>query len=522
MSFLQDCLNQVRPRTENYIPPIDKIQRFLREDAGAISNTDDLFKRDNQELFLKKAVEGSLVDTAGNSLPKLSDSNELIKLVKSFSEPPESGSEEHNKLKALLKSELGVTQSKFAKAGNGFSPPSSGEPSGEEWEALISVAVHKYNDKKDWMSGDEWSRVGERFWSDYEKPAMKLGEAFSKLFKVSSIEQWGGGGIAGVTTSKQWQPAKNKTPKTDLYAGNGKYKISLKKHGGSQLMSAGKDEAISTFDAAISTYSMSSHGKKKVYSMITDLETKMGTMTEKGTIGSLEKKIASNKPLSTKDAKSAVELSIANLNADDLTKGMAELFKDIGFKSHFCWEAATGNIKFQPVPDAAANWIVTFRDSGSIANYMQLDSPEKAGKTLASGNDFYVSFKTGGGSSRPYLALRSKKLTSRDVVKEDVTFRDIILEEFAKDDFGMKLLNEDVGQLDEFALWNKIKKGVKSVSAVVVKSATRIVKAVMQRVKQAFNMIKKLGAKMLKGLLGFFGLNVSDVRVSGGGRYPLR
>ena len=103
-----------------------------------------------------------------------------------------------------------------------------------------------------------------------------------------------------------------------------------------------------------------------------------------------------------------------------------------------------------------------------------------------------------------------------------IFLKHIILEEFAKDDFGMKLLNEDVGQLDEFALWNKIKKGVKSVSAVVVKSATRIVKAVMQRVKQAFNMIKKLGAKMLKGLLGFFGLNVSDVRVSGGGRYPLR
>ena len=50
-----------------------------------------------------------------------------------------------------------------------------------------------------------------------------------------------------------------------------------------------------------------------------------------------------------------------------------DVFQSLDFKSHFCFEAATGNIKFEPTPAAAANVIVTFKDSGSIENTLKLD-----------------------------------------------------------------------------------------------------------------------------------------------------
>ena len=53
-------------------------------------------------------------------------------------------------------------------------------------------------------------------------------------------------------------------------------------------MSAGQDEAISTFEAAMETYSQTN--RKQVFQMIDDIQNKMGQMSEKGTIGDLEKK----------------------------------------------------------------------------------------------------------------------------------------------------------------------------------------------------------------------------------------
>ena len=45
---------------------------------------------------------------------------------------------------------------------------------------------------------------------------------------------------------------------------------------------------------------------------------------------------------------------------------------------------------------------------------------------LAKQNSFYVSFKTGGSSSKPYLALRSKKVSKSKLIEEE-TFRDIAI-----------------------------------------------------------------------------------------------
>jgi len=225
-------------------------------------------------------------------------------------------------------------------------------------------------------------------------------------------------------------------------------------------MSAGQAEAISTFEAAMSMYSIDSKGKKNVESIIDTIQEDMGRMTTRGTIGSVEKIKDSGKKLSPQDMAKVQEMEGLQLNAKEITAKLNNLFSDEVFKSYFCWEAATGTVKFKPSPDAVANVIVKFQETGTIKDYLVLDSPLSAGKTLAKGNNFFVSFKTGAANSRPYLALRSKNVKAiQKNINEQFSFKQIIREECEKE--GMVLSESAFEQLDEFSLWNKVKSKVK-------------------------------------------------------------
>lgn len=473
----------------------------------------DIWKRDNKALFIKKATAGELVSISGEPVAAIPKNDPLIKIIKGLGDAPENKTDEYKELSQAIKSSKIKSLGKIDKGGNGFSPPSSGEPSGEDWESLIAVAVNRLNKIKTWKKGDEWERA-EKFWTDYETPSMKLGKLFISEFGLKDLKQLG---ASTLPTNKNWKGI-NKTPKTDLMSG--KHKISLKKYGGSQLMSAGTAEAVSTFEAAMSRYSISSEGKKAVTSMMKNVQDKMGQMSTKGTIGAIEKLRDSGKKLSAADKAKVDEMEGLHINAEALNKKLDKLFKDEQFKKYFCWEAASGEYKFKPSPKGISNVIVTFKDTGSLANVLELDSPAKAGKTLAKGNDFYVSFKTGGSGSRPYLSLRSKKLsTIKKILKQGdniPTFKTIITEEYQKE-----FLNEDVEMLDEFALFDRLVKKVKNLSKDIVARAKKIVDVVMKRISEAFNYILALGEQMLQGFLNFFGISVDNVKVSGGGKYPL-
>jgi len=489
-----------------------RFKNFLNEASAGIK-PNDLWMGKNMERFIKKATSGELVDSSTKKIPALSQSNELIKLLKTLDDLPEG--EDLTNFKKLFSKNIGLPFSKVPKAENGFSIDKSGRPSGAQWEALIAIAVNKIKNKK-WNEGPEWKDVS-KFWTEYEKQSMKLGQEFINKFKVSELKQYG---KTPTSTNKDWKGV-DKTPKTDILGA--KKKISLKKASGSQLMSAGPAEAISTFEAAMSMYSLDAKGKKQVESVISTIENDMGRMSTKGTIGSLEKLRDSGNKLSKEDEAKIKEMEDLQLNADKIESKLDPLFKDEKFKSYFCWEAATGTTKFKPSPNAIANVVVKFQETGSIEDYLTLDSPEKAGKILAKGNNFYVSFKTGDKNSRPYLSLRTRNVKAiKKNINEQVTFKQILTEEIKKENIGMQILKEsDLQQLDEFALWNKLKSKVKDVSANIVRSAKKIYQAVMKRISEAFNYIKTLGAKMIQGLMNFFGVSVSRVKISGGGRWPL-
>lgn len=476
-----------------------KFSSYFTESYIAEGNIDkgDLFKRRNKETFLAKAGKGELVSLSGDKLP-IKD-KVLWKSVeadlKSATGPGDLPSDFTTRLGKAIS-----PMSQIDKIANGMSTKTGKDPSGEDWEAGITVALDKLAGKN-YMESPEWERFG-KYWGDWEDQAMRTGEAFRKELKIKELKQTGS---SRATLSKTWKGT-NKTPKTDLIGG--KHRISLKKAGGSQLMSAGKEEAISTVEAAMATFCQTPKGKREFAALLKSFEDNMIKMTEKGHMSQLRKNPKLKKEIEVADAKTL------KIN-EDIEK---YINNSLEFKSHFCWEAATGHGKFGQDTWPTATLIVTFKEAGGIDHSLVLDSPEKAGKVLAKGNNFYASFKSSG-SSAPYLALRTKGIAKSKLVDNYIpTFAEIIAEETVNS--GL-YLTEDLMRLDEIQMLNRLKKGAKAVSASVANAAKKALTAIHKRMSQAFNMIKRLGAKMWQGLLNFFGISIANVRISGGGAYPL-
>ena len=105
---------------------------------------------------------------------------------------------------------------------------------------------------------------------------------------------------------------------------------------------------------------------------------------------------------------------------------------------------------------------------------------------------------------------------------EQVTFRDIVLDELSKSEFGKNLLIEsNLQQLDEMQIFNRLVAKVKGVAGTIKNTVKNIYNAIMKRVTQAFNYIKSLGIKLIEGLMNFLGVEVSDIKVRGSGDFAL-
>ena len=187
--------------------------------------------------------------------------------------------------------------------------------------------------------------------------------------------------------------------------------------------------------------------------------------------------------LNSKELKKILNLGVNILYLPvTLIRLMKSVFKDIYFKSCFCFEAATGTNKFADT-DAVANELIEFNPgNGKITAHLKMNTIEDA-KSLATSNSFYVSFKSGGGKSKPYLALRTKKLSKKMMLGENIeTFQDIIFEEFSKSDYGIGILNEAAEQqLNEFQIFNKLSRGLKGISSKVKSQAKKILDAILKR-----------------------------------------
>lgn len=435
------------------------------------------------------------------------EKGDVITVVKNKKGNPDFGSGEYEKTLELPNGKLIKVAGKNTSYASSNFNHLKGEkivPKGEDWESLIVVA---YNNK---MEGSEWDRA-EKFWGEYRDQSKQIVKEFKRVIKSKNLEQ------LGASTAKlnpNWG-GKDNTPKTDII-GNSNEKISLKKAGGSQLMSAGAAEAVSTFNAAMQIV-----GRNKptiLTSFVDTLEQKMTKLTSGGTISALQKLKTSGEKLTPQQKTAIEEMDRAQLNAKEINEDMNKLFQHEYFKTAFCFEAATGTHKFIE-KDAIANFLIEFDpDKGKITKDMRIAKVEDAAP-LAKTNKFYVSFKTS--SNKPYLALRSSQLSKRELAGLTESFKDIVLDEMNSSEFGMQMLSESTEQLNEFAMFNRLVDKVKDVGSKVKAEAKKIVDAVMTRVKKALSYIKSLGEKMFSAILNFLGMDVSSVRVKSSGALPL-
>ena len=131
-------------------------ESYLAEDKGSMKNAGDIFKRQNKKTFLDKAGKGELLSTSGEKLP-IKD-KEVWKTVKSDIQKATDQSDLPSDFTNRLRKAI-APMSKLAKAANGLSTQSGKDPSGEDWEAVITVALDKLAGRK-FMESPEWERFG--------------------------------------------------------------------------------------------------------------------------------------------------------------------------------------------------------------------------------------------------------------------------------------------------------------------------------------------------------------------------
>lgn len=151
----------------------------------------------------------------------------------------------------------------------------------------------------------------------------------------------------GSPSTKEWAEAgkysrkPDETPKTDIISDNG-MRISLKKSGGSQLMSGFESESRATLTLVSKQFGE-------------DIQQKVESLFTEPWAAKL-----------TKDDKEAREKG--SIKNRELTEIVKELFSDAKFKKAVLMEAATGELKFGKNADSCAEYVFVWNDVKAMDN----------------------------------------------------------------------------------------------------------------------------------------------------------
>ena len=397
--------------------------------------------------------------------------------------------------------------------------PEAKGPTGAEYESIITVGYNQglppYNlsNAKD---KDAFNNIA-HFFPDYDEQAKSLGKTFRAEVTSGVMHQHG---AKKDGTSPLWknQTGKNvDTPKTDMYTRT--HNISLKKKGGSQLMSGKKKETIATMLAALEM--TGEMGPSQIHKVVDRIEKKFTTLTLDGYITDFKNK----------------EKGFANMNpsewqkkSDDINKidkmhkqlsGEIEgaLQSDSNLKENMCYIATTGYKKFPAGSRGIANKLVEFNPkTGAITHNIDTGTPTNMSssmKNMAAATTFFVSFKTGS-KNNPFSATRTK---TKKFESAEPTLNELIIETLMKDlkVDSQTLLNEGYGFLTE-AGWisNLFSRGVdviKKAGRSVKNWLSNIVSKIIQGAKRVFQKIVSLGKRAFAALFEFLGVIISKVKI---------
>lgn len=423
-------------------------------------------------------------------------------------------------------------------------PPTTSKISATEWEYCIAAAFN--NARTTVPSSMDPDVFADKFVSRHnislvkylsaKDIAQKIAKTIRTQLKIAGTADYrmeSTGASSGEMID--WWDGKN-TPKTDLYTfkskssdGGSAIKLSLKKEGGSQYMSAMRGEAISTFKAATLFMDKSGKSKSAADDIMRTVEKKMKDKFDSTLsidfLADFAKKYkadvgptaptASRKNAIRKELPKEVPLGkkmIKTPSVDDILKEVNRHIKwkkfissanpEIGkwfstnedFKTWFVFEAATGRMKFEPDEKASATHVLVFdTTTGEHSVVHALEEPTKMG-TLPFGPSSYVKKeagraviriapKTGSGSSgissaafrasSPALTKKEKELQLSAVDLQEAPadpIDDFIEREFLHIIMADSAVKESLAESDLKEInWNDMKSAVGHVWAGLTK-----------------------------------------------------
>ena len=453
---VQKYVRLVRPRNDSYTPPVDKIQKILSEAFNyGISTPEDIDKLpDNFNKDEVKKLLELLMSLGWFGIPIAADTKEgklkirnptpvQWKQIKTWQKDNWSG-------KNLIQGKGSVERDITA----------------ADWEKVICVA---YNMKTNMTQEDAISNGDVDKWDSAFDGLLPAGSAIvEKSFGKSPRGVMKHYGQATGTLTKEWDDyfikmtnksasAPTKTPKTDMMIG--KKHISLKKYGGSQLMSGGQAETLATlgfayknapdsiktkeFDAAWNDLSKDIEGKFIGFSLPAG---ETVTTIDQGTGKRELKKIIQN----------------AFTNQQAMTDAIRNIMNTYEIKKEIVKEAMTGNEKFAD-KTAAATHMMKFDPQGNSEFTAIKDSVVTK---YTNSTTFNISFKSSGTGGRAWTALKG-------IYKENYDLEQMIEESMQETD--QQLLSE--------GLFSRGKKFIGQAMRVVTKWIMIFLQKVWNKIK---------------------------------------
>ena len=527
---ITDYGKQLRPREQRSVDYLEKVRNAFLYEKAMDPNEFAKYGGKRANILLKAIDDGTPIETDSGSFPLSwidnTDKEKLKTAIGGDKEKYAAVFKSGTRFKPILKNEDGkeFTVKQIVKTAMFGGKGSSGEPSGADWEDIIT---HHYNVLIGKPGFDpSATKAVEEKWDDFDQIGQTIAKNFDDLLGGTGMVQYGAG-KAKSNLSDFWQnPAKgvrggtDGTPKTDMYTSN--YQISLKKAGGSQLASGGQGETLSTFYAALQHFSTDKAGTAVINNTMKEIQdnfTKLATSYSKGDLEKIARDKKKQGKLSDKD-KTALEEFITTEEFhkkfnQEIIPTLNEISDAKVFKEWFIFEAMSGFSKFREKKAIASVCMEFNANNGSVTKFIEVTpagkvagvsgSPQVSGKIkkVAAGAKLYASWKSSGGN--PYSVLRVNSVGEDDNYDE-MTLRGCIRKTIAEDKISQAFLREEVEELDEFRFigrtFDRIKKMGKDAILWVKNLITKILKAV----QQALDKIKRMGKKVFEGIFNFIGL----------------
>jgi len=331
-------------------------------------------------------------------------------------------------------------------------------PKGAEFENIICVA---YNMKSLNQTKEQSISSAETNWKPLYDEWLDVGNEIVKNSFLNTTGTMKHFGSDSATLNPKWDSyfikttgksagATTRTPKTDMYIGN--QHISLKKYGGSQLMSGGKAETLATLAAAYDNLPSNIKSKK--------LDESWKSLTNKIEKEFVKFKLPAGKRINDfKTAiKNGVDDDLTNFVKDrligqkELTNALSELLSTKEVNREVVREAMTGNQKFkEPLPKA--NYILKFDEKGK-SNYVKID--EKYVDYVASQTSFNISFKTAGTGKGAWTATKGIFKEAYDYAQTECINEGLFDKVKSGVKSGINFLKNILKKM-LFFIWNKFK-----------------------------------------------------------------